>query len=290
MKRNERYRKLIDELTLMDDILMNFVFDDQSECVRQLLLPILKEKSFSIISVRSQSIIQNTYGKDVRLDILAKDDQGRLFDIEMQQDDHYAPPERTRYYSSMLDLKHISDLWQNKGVKNPWLTIPETYVIFFTKKDHFKENEPVYHIDRCIREKDCLSIRDKQHIICINCSYENKDTDIGRLIHDLRQSDPDPMFNKTLSERVKYIKEDKEGGDLMCEAVQKLMDEMKAEGETKGMIKGEAQGRADTLKENIRSLFSYFRSLDTSVNTESLIDTIAAALNIDRQTVTDCLN
>lgn len=76
----------------------------------------------------------------------------------------------------------------------------------------------------------------------------------------------------------------------MCEAVQKLMDEMKAEGETKGMIKGEAQGRADTLKENIRSLFSYFRSLDTSVSTESLIETIAAALNIDRQTVTDCLN
>ena len=109
-----------------------------------------------------------------------------------------------------------------------------------------------------------------------------------------KPADPDRMFNKTLSERVKYIKEEKEGGDLMSEAVQKLMDEMmaegKAEGRAEGLIKGEAQGRANNLKENIRSLSSYFRSLHPSLNMESLTETIAAALNIDKDTVTKYLS
>ena len=51
-------------------------------------------------------------GKAVRLDIFAKDDEGRGYDIEMQSsnDPNDPLPLRARYYVSMLDQEDI-----NKG-------------------------------------------------------------------------------------------------------------------------------------------------------------------------------
>ena len=214
MNIQQRTKEVIRSLNLMSDIMMNFVFNDDPEAVQELLNPIFERDDIQVISCKSQSLIQNTYGKDARLDILAKDNQGKLYDIEMQQEDRYAPPERARYYSSMLDNRYISKNWEIKDKKNPWYSMPETYVIFFTRKDHFHANLPAYYIDRFIRNLNYRPFSDREHIIYVNCSFKDDNSPIGQLIHDLVQTDYTEITNKVLKNRVKYFIEGE--GEKIC--------------------------------------------------------------------------
>ena len=193
-------------MTLMDDFLMNCVFNDEPEAIKQLLSPILNKEDLQIIQCTSQFISKGYSSRGVRFDVLAKDKDGKLYDIEMQKDERYASPARARYYSSMLDYKYFQSN-EARDKNDPWEALPETYVIFMTGTDYFRHGLPVYTIDRHVTDENNeeLSLfNDLSHIIYVNCSYRDNDSDIGRLIHDLNQADPAAISNKILSDRVKY--------------------------------------------------------------------------------------
>ena len=58
-----------------------------------------------------------------------------------------------------------------KGETN-WNKLPEQYVIFFTEKDIFKKDLPIYHIESVILEMDKDNrFNDGRHIIYVNCEY-----------------------------------------------------------------------------------------------------------------------
>lgn len=188
-------------------------------------MPILNIDGLEIVRCVSQAMVENSQGRNARFDVLANDKEGRLYDIEMQQDNRYAIPKRARYYSSMLDHKSLRDI-DNADKKMPWLSLPETYVIFFTAKDYFRGGMPVYRVDRYVEEGDLSIFGDDQHIVYVNCSYDDVSSDIGRMIHDLNQSDPACMFNKVLADKVKYMKESEEGGKLMSNVMQKYFGDL----------------------------------------------------------------
>lgn len=50
------------------------------------------------------------------------------------------------------------------------------------------------------------------------------DTRLGRLIHDLHCKNPNDMYYNVLAQRVRYFKEDKEGTETMCKAMDELCD------------------------------------------------------------------
>ena len=67
----------------------------------------------------------------------------------------------------------------------------------------------MYHIDRYVRETGKL-FEDGSHIIYVNGNYRGDD-EIGHLMQDFHQTDPDNMHYKELSQGVRHFKEVEEG-------------------------------------------------------------------------------
>ena len=213
----DRINKLIDGLTLFDDDLMSRVFDKNIEAT-ELLLRIILERKIKVISVIGQEEMKSAAvgGRNITLDVHALDEDGEKMDIEVQGNSEGAHIRRARYHSSVLDSRMLKEGQEFKEIK-------DSYVIFIYKRDKFQEGLPLYHIDRYVRETGKL-FEDGSHIIYVNGNYKGDD-EIGYLMQDFHQTDPDNMHYKELSQGVRHFKEVEEGRDTMCEAVQEYAKE-----------------------------------------------------------------
>ena len=75
---------------------MTVFFDGQNECAEYVLRIILDRDDLHVIKSESQYSQTNLYGRSGRLDILAKDDAGKLYNIEIQRADKGAGAKRAR--------------------------------------------------------------------------------------------------------------------------------------------------------------------------------------------------
>ena len=73
------------------------------------------------------------------------DENGRVYNIEIQRSNRGTNIKRARYNSSLLDA-NITEPGDN------YEKLAETYVIFITENDVLKAGLPIYHIDRIIKE------------------------------------------------------------------------------------------------------------------------------------------
>ena len=213
----DRINKLIDGLTLFDDDLMSRVFDKNIEAT-ELILRIILGRKIKVIRVNGQEEVRNAEvgGRNITLDVYAMDENGQEMDIEVQGNSEGAQIRRARYHSSVLDSKMLKE-------GQPFKKLKDSYVIFIYRHDKFKKGLPVYHIDRYIRETGEI-FEDGSHIVYVNGNYKGDD-EIGQLMSDFHQVDPDNMHYKELSQGVKHFKEVEEGRDSMCEAVQEYAKE-----------------------------------------------------------------
>ena len=99
----------------------------------------------------------------------------------------------------------------------------ETYVIFITENDVLGGGQPIYHIDRTIKETGAL-FGDESHILYVNSQIKDN-TVLGWLMHDFSCTKADDMFYPILAEKVRYFKEDVKGVAIMC----KVMEDMRNE-------------------------------------------------------------
>lgn len=211
----KKYQDKLNRFCLMDDVFMNKVFEDKS-CAKILIQTII-EKVVDIIEEKTQYAVNNLQGRSARLDIWAIDDNGKIYNIEVQNDNEDASPKRARYNSSLIDANVL-----HKGEN--WNILPETFVVFITRNDIFNLGRPIYHINRCIEEDSYNLFNDDSHIIYVNSSIQD-DTNLGRLMHDFYCSKPDDMFNKVLANRSRHFKESEEGVSNMCSILREVEQE-----------------------------------------------------------------
>lgn len=131
-KKRQENLDAIKDFTLMDDTFMTQVFSGNIEATEYILSVILQRENLKVEQVITQFPFSNLYGRSVRLDIYARDAAGKQYDIEIQQKDAGAVPERARLNSSLFDAQLT-----NAGQKD-YKDIPETYVIFITGNDVLK--------------------------------------------------------------------------------------------------------------------------------------------------------
>ena len=208
---------------LLNDDFMSKVFEDKV-CAEFLLQIILDKKGLSVQKVYAQRDVKNLQGRSIRLDILATDENGRVYNIEIQRSDKGASVKRARYNSSLLDanVTETGDEYEH---------LAETYVIFITEKDVLKAGLPIYHIDRTVKETGVI-FGDGSHIIYVNSQIKDE-TELGRLMHDFSCTDAKDMHYKILADRVRYFKEDAKGVETMCRA----MEEMRKEAAIEELLK-----------------------------------------------------
>ena len=234
--RYERYKGIIKNFTLMSDIFMRNVFK-QRECLEYVLQVIMEKQDLKVIEQIIQKDYKNLQGRSAIMDCVARDSEGKQFDVEIQQDNEGASPKRARYHSGLMDMNTL-----NPG--QDFDELPESYVIFITRDDIFGYGFPIYHIDRHIKEADD-SFQDEAHIIYVN-SRKQEDTELGRLMHDLHCKNADEMHSPVLAKRVHELKDTQKGVELMCHEMEKIYSE--------GMESGEKRGELKAKKETALSL------------------------------------
>ncbi len=216
LRQHEENLQRVRGLRLLDDDFMTIVFDGDIEATELLLNIILDRNDMVVTEVVGQREIKNANGRSVRLDILAKDDTGKNYDIEIQRADRGASTKRARFNSSMLDTK-LLDPGQS------YAELPEAYVIFITENDVMGSGLPMYHVNRWIEETN-MSFGDGSHIIYVNGAYNNETDDIGKLMHDFRCTNASDMNFSVLADRVRYFKETEGGQEVMCRTMEEMCD------------------------------------------------------------------
>ena len=260
--RYERYKGVIKNFTLMSDIFMRNVFK-QRECLEYVLQVIMEKQNLQVIDQIVQKDYKNLQGRSAIMDCVARDSEGKQFDVEIQQDNEGASPKRARYHSGLMDMNTL-----NPG--QDFDELPESYVIFITRDDILGYGLPIYHIDKQIKEVG-KSFQDEAHIIYVN-SKKQEDTELGRLMHDLHCKNADEMHSPVLAKRVHELKDTQKGIELMCHEMEKIYSE--------GMESGEKRGELKAKRETILSLAEMGIS----------VDKIAKAVNLNVKEVQKWIN
>ena len=82
---------------------------------------------------------------------------------------------------------------------------------------------PFYSIER-INVSLNEPFEDGEHILYVNGAYRGDD-EIGKLMHDFSCSNPDDMINSDMAEVARYYKENEEGVEAMCKAMEDMRNE-----------------------------------------------------------------
>lgn len=241
-----RYKDVIKELTIMNDIFMRNVFKKR-ECVEYILRIIMEMKDLQILDHTVQKDYKNLQGRSAVLDCVARDDADNRYNVEIQRESEGASPKRARYHSGLLDMNTL-----NSG--QDYEELPDSYVIFITKDDAPGKGLPIYHADRVIEETGGM-FGDGSHIIYVNSSMQDKNTALGRLMHDLNCKNADEMYSEVLAQRVSELKAtEKEENVGMCDALEELIQEFTQKGELRGEVRGIAKGEMKERKKTAKTL------------------------------------
>ena len=238
-KRGRRLRDIqrIKKFRLLDDIFMKEVLRGNLAGVQDIVRTVLKRDDIEVIEVQTQDELSNLVGHGVRLDILAKDANGKFYNIEIQRADKGAEPKRARFNLGAVD-------WHKLPPGANYDELAETWIIFITESDVLEGGLAVYTIDRVIRETG-KSFNDEGHILYVNGAYVGDD-EIGKLMADFRETDPQNMNFPSLAERAQYFKNTKGGVESMC----RIMEEVREEGIEIG-VRETRERMIDALLENI---------------------------------------
>lgn len=169
-----KMKKMADLLGITDDQMFQNVMKEPANC-QGLLQAILPEIPIKQVEVHTQERI----GRDPRhktsiLDVWVKDDEDRLYDVEMQVADQKDLPLRARFYMHALDEEA---LFSGEGYK----ALRPAYVIFIIpfdpKNRHFRDYRFVYSDKRDKR----IELGDRSEIILLNTKGR-----VGKITPDLQ--------------------------------------------------------------------------------------------------------
>ena len=224
---------------ISSDFIFKLVFNHK-QLAKKLIEKILGISITTLTVLQSEKFVLNGKkdGKAVRLDIFAKDDEGRGYDIEMQSsnDPNDPLPLRARYYVSMLDQEAI-----NKG--EHYRELKQTFVIFICNFALFGGKRRMYTFNFRCNEDTSIKLNDNSTIVFL-CSKGKSNSGVDKdivsfldYISDDSQIKSD--FVKEIDERVSQLNQnpDEQGGINMYEwAFQERSDRARAEGRAEGQV------------------------------------------------------
>ncbi len=224
LERIAKYRPL-------DDDFMRELFRDNIPLTEMVLRIITGKKDLKVIRQETQyDIKQILSARSICLDVLANDSKNKRYNLEIQRADKGATAKRARYHSSAIDVESLN-------AKEDFDNLPITYVIFITENDVRGENRPIYHFEWRDTETG-KPLGDGAHIIYVNAAYNNEEdnSDIAKLMHDFRCSNPSDMNFELLASKAKFFKETEEGVKHMCKLNEDMRNEAANEAKRAALI------------------------------------------------------
>lgn len=148
----ERIKESIKQLTIQNDFIFYHVMRNKHLCEE--LLSRLLEKRISIIETTPQATIAASFeAKNIRLDILARDEKGNNYNIEMQVVNNDSVPRRMRIYQASIDLDFFK---KSKKYKEA----TDTIIIFICMFDPIGKGLPIYSFKNLCEQDTSIALDD----------------------------------------------------------------------------------------------------------------------------------
>lgn len=233
----EQKKAQVAKFNLMHDDFFAIVMKDKQVC--EYVLEILLGRQLKALSVQTQYALRNLPGHSVVLDVLAEDEEHKLYNVEIQVADNDNHLKRVRFYQSAVDWSILQ-----KGRK--YDELPDLYLLYISRFDMFKLNKACYEIKRMIKGTG-IEADNGVHEMYFNTQADDG-TKLSEMLKYFRESDPSNDNFGALSEAVNYYKNDEKGVAAMCQAVRDYGDEREAIGRSEGKAEGRIEGKIKTVK------------------------------------------
>ena len=214
----------IEEFTLLDDIFMSAVFDNNPDAAGALLRIILDRKDLTVTDVHAQKRLINLLYHGVTLDIDATTSTGDHMDVEVQRESKGAPPRRGRYILTMMDHAGLE-----KGLD--YTELRDSYVIFITERDYFGLGKPLYKAEWKLIDAEETPFDVGTHMIYVNGAFKAKpgeETELSKLIHDFHCKKAEDMLIPELASTVWDFKNTERGQKAVSKVIQDLIENAEA--------------------------------------------------------------
>ena len=264
LSREERIRE-IQSFNLLSDVFMSVALRDIPAC--QHILRILTGfDDLKVKDVRTQYAISQIKTHSVRLDVLAETGNGKLYHIEIQRKDEIDPPKRIRYNGSLMDAEFLA-----KGMN--YEDLPDRIHFYISENDIWHCGKAIYPVDKTLGDTGIL-YDDGEYIFFVNAAVDDGSR-IAKLMNYFKTADPDDDSEGELSKRVRYLKKEEGGMDIMCEVSDRIME--------RGRKFGEEQLLQKQVQKKLAKGMNIADIAEALEETEERIQEIAAEVTGERK-------
>lgn len=243
--------KTLQELNLTDDFLFDVTTEELENCKAIIELTTgLRLKSLKWKS--GQKVIHNLPGKrGVRLDFIAESEDGRIFDVEMQNRNEGNIPKRTRFYQALIDAPILKSGERGFDKMNP------LYIIIICNYDPYGKKKYCYTFDNQCKEVLGLRLGDEVTKLLLSTKGENEEEvskELVDFLHYVTESNENGLLDEC-DERLKRlhesIREIKASADMEVEYMKMEEREriIRDEGKQIGIINGKIESVLELLED-----------------------------------------
>ena len=153
---------------------------------------------------------------------------------EIQRKDEIDPTKRIRYNGSLMDAEFLA-----KGMD--YKDLPDRIHFYISENDIWHCGKAIYPVGKTLGDTG-IPYDDGEYIFFVNAAVDDGSR-IAKLMNYFKTADPDDDSEGELSKRVRYLKKEEGGVEIMCEVSDRIMERGRKIGEEQGIKIGEAQGR-----------------------------------------------
>lgn len=198
-------------MNLFSDLFMAVVLEDKAACAHVLKI-LTGIRSLEVIDIRVHHRVNNLIARDVIFDVLAQDEQGKLYNIEVQRADTVNHPRRVMLYVSELITE-----FSRKG--SSFDEVPEVYIFYLSETDILHTGQCIDRVEKRL-EKSGLRYDDGVHIAFANAEVDDG-SEVANLMRYFLTADCEDQSQGALSDRVRNVKNMAKGA-ISMDALSKL--------------------------------------------------------------------
>ena len=220
------------QYNLFSDTFLSVALDDIKAC-EHVLRVILGKAGLKVKSVVTQKTFSKIATRSARLDVVAEDEDGQIYNIEVQREDSVHHAKRMRLHRALIDGEILQ-----KG--SDFEDLPNLILIYISETDIWGAGKAVYRA-KMQMDDDRVPYEDGIEEIYVNAAVDDG-TEIAKLMQYFKTARPDDSSQGELSKRVHFLKCEEGGHEIMC----KITDMFYQEGVEKGkeicLEQGKEQG------------------------------------------------
>ena len=269
-------KRRLQDLTIKDNFMFCAVMSEEENCIGFLEMVLGFPIAKIDVSYERNMVYHPEY-KGIRLDVYAKDETNKHYNVEMQVRREISIEKRARYYHSQMDMELLS-----AGIS--YEELPDTFVIFICDYDPFGKGLYCYTCRTKCEEDASLEYEDGCRTIYLSTKGKDEEKVPKSLVRflkfvaaDIEQSDQDfeDDYVEQLQKSIHTVKESREMGERYM-----IFEEMMKEERRVGRIEGELEAKRDSIYELLEDVGVISDRLQREINALSDVGKLKELLKL----------